>query len=50
MDQTASESFQLALKHHERALVAAIEPIDWTDLSTFGFYCLEACVVASVLH
>lgn len=24
--------------------------MDWAILSTFGFYCIEACVVAAALH
>ena len=50
MSQTASDSFQLALKHLARVEAAWLDPADWTDLSTYGFYCLEACVVAAVLH
>ena len=50
MVQTASDSFHLALKHLARVEVAWLEPTDWTDLATYGFYCLEACVVAAVLH
>lgn len=26
------------------------EPTDWSDLSIYGFYCLEAGVVAAALH
>ena len=50
MAQTAADSFQLALSHLERVQSSWEDPTDWTDLSTFGFYCLEACVVAAVLH
>lgn len=24
--------------------------MDWADLSLYGFYCLEACVVAAAIH
>lgn len=49
MEQTADQSFQLALRHLERVRDAWWEP-DWADLSLYGFYCLEACVVAAALH
>jgi len=48
--QTASESFQVALNHLPRVQTSWDDPLDWTILSTFSFYCLEACVVAAVLH
>ncbi len=50
MAQTAQESFNLALKHLERVAVSSYNPTDWLELSTFGFYCLEACVVAAALQ
>jgi len=50
MEQTAEDSFRLALSHLERVQAAWDTPTDWTDLSTYGFYCLEACVVAATLH
>lgn len=50
MAQTSAESLELAMKHLERVHLAWDEPTDWTDLSTYGFYCLEACVVAAALH
>ena len=50
MVQTASDSFGLALKHLARVHASWDHPTDWTDLSTYGFYCLEACVVAATLH
>ena len=50
MDQTAEDSFKLALKHLERVSASWDEPTNWLDLSTFGFYCLEACIVAAALH
>ncbi len=50
MTQTAEESFNLALKHLEGVAVASHDPTDWLELSTFGFYCLEACVVAAALQ
>ncbi|MCY3849597.1 MAG: hypothetical protein OXF75_02190 [Acidimicrobiaceae bacterium] len=50
MSQTAEDSFNLALKHLERVSVSSYDPANWLDLSTFGFYCLEACIVAAALH
>ncbi|MCQ3806164.1 MAG: hypothetical protein OXB92_00690 [Acidimicrobiaceae bacterium] len=50
MAQTAQDSFNLALKHLERVAVSWDDPTDWLELSTFGFYCLEACVVAAALQ
>ena len=49
MAQTANDSFGLALSHLERVQGAWTEP-DWADLSFYGLYCLEACVVAAALH
>ncbi|SRR6266568_1690850 len=49
-EPTAAESLQLAEGHLERALEAANDPVDWTDLSTYGFYCLEATVMAAANH
>lgn len=41
----------LARQHLERALNAAqSDPPDWTDLSTYGFYGLEAAVMAAAVH
>ena len=50
MDQTAADSLQLALSHLERVQASWDDPTDWTILATFGFYCLEACIVAAALH
>ena len=50
MAQTAADSFRLALSHLRRVEAAWPDPTDWTDLATYGFYCLEACVVAATLH
>ena len=50
MEQTALEAFRLALRHLDRVLSACDEPTDWSDLSLYGFYCLEACVVAATLQ
>ncbi len=50
MEQTAEDSLLLALSHLERVQFSWDDPTDWTDLSTYGFYCLEACIVAAALH
>ncbi len=50
MEQTAEDSYQLARAHLERVEASWDDPTDWADLSTYGFYCLEACVVAAALH
>ncbi|MCY4622630.1 MAG: hypothetical protein OXD34_12485 [bacterium] len=49
MAQTADESLGLALRHLKRVR-GSWDPPDWADLSLYGFYCLEACVVAAALH
>lgn len=49
MTQTADESLELALRHLERVR-ASWDPPDGTDLALYGFYCLEASVVAAALH
>lgn len=48
--QTARESLEVARRHLPRVQEACTEPADWTDLSVYGFACLEACVVAAALH
>lgn len=50
MEQTAEDSFRLALSHLERVQTAWDDPTDWADLSLYGFYCLEACIVAASLR
>ena len=50
MAQTAQDSFDLALRHLERVSVSSYDPTDWLELSTFGFYCLKAAVVAAALQ
>ena len=48
--QTAAESFQIAQNHLERVKTSWDDPVDWGILAPYGFYCLEACVVAVALH
>lgn len=47
----AKRSFSIAKQHLDRVLAAAWdEPVDWTDLTIYGFYCLEAAIVAAAMH
>ena len=51
MVQTAEDSYELARSHIERVQDSIWgDPVDWADLSMYGFYCLEACIVAAALH
>ncbi len=51
MEQTAEDSYELARSHLERVQDSLWgDPVDWADLSMYGFYCLESCVVAAALH
>jgi hypothetical protein len=36
-----------ARRHLERVQAAWYEPTDWDDLTLYGFYCLEAAVMAA---
>ena len=45
-----SRKLELARKHLGRVQVAWTTPVDWDDLSLYGFYCLEAAVEAAALH
>ncbi|MGD0228928.1 MAG: hypothetical protein ABSC19_01050 [Syntrophorhabdales bacterium] len=47
---TASEKLEIARGHLDKVQAAWDEPTDWSDLSIYGFYCLEAAVEAAVLH
>lgn len=46
----AEKSLSHAKQHLERVLAAWEDPTDWADLTIYGFYCLEASVVAAALH
>ena len=50
VQQSAEDSLRLARAHLERVQKAAWDPPDWADLSSYGLYCLEACIVAAALH
>jgi hypothetical protein len=49
-EPTPAEYLKLARAHLERAQAAATDPVDWTDVSTYGLYCLEAAVMAAGGH
>lgn len=44
------DSLEVARRHLQKVEVAWWDPVDWADLTLYGFYCLEACVVAMALH
>lgn len=41
---------ELAMQHLERVQTAWFEPTDWTELSIFGFYCLENAIDPAAEH
>ena len=41
---------ELARSHRIRIANAWPDPTDWGDLSIYGFYCLEAAIVAAAMH
>ena len=47
---SAMDKMKLARRHLDRAQTAALDPIDWADLSFYGFYALEPAVDAACLH
>lgn len=47
---TATEKLKLARRHLDRVQTAALDPVDWAELSMFGLYALEAAVDAACLH
>jgi hypothetical protein len=51
MDQeSAKDLLDLSQDHLERVQAAWDKPTDWKDLSLYGFYCLEAAVMAAAKH
>lgn len=46
----AQKQLELAEKHLDRVQSAGFEPTDWDDLVIYGFYCLEATVMAAAIH
>ena len=49
-DTEAVKSLSHAKQHLVRVLAAWDDPVDWADLTIYGFYCLEAAIVAAALH
>ena len=49
MGQAEAQKFlKMAQEHLERVQVASgDDPTDWPDLTIFGFYCVEAAVMAA---
>lgn len=47
---SGEQSLALAKKHLDRVQGALTDPPDWLEISTFGFYALEASVVAAAEH
>ena len=47
---SAKKQLDIAKKHLEKVLIAWDKPTDWSDLSIYGFYCLEAGVMAAAKH
>lgn len=50
MQQDVKQLLDLARNHLKRVQVAWDDPTDWTDLSIFGFLCLEAAVMAAAKY
>ena len=48
--KTKATSLALARRHLERVQNSWDDPVDWDDLSLYGFYCLENAVEAAALH
>jgi len=49
-EETPKDQLQLSRQHLERVQGAWDDPTDWADLSLYGFYCLEAAIMAAVEH
>ena len=49
-EESAREMLDLARDHLKRVQSAWFEPTDWTDLSIYGFLCLEAAVMAAAKY
>lgn len=46
----AKSLFAVAERHLKRVQAAWDVPTDWSDLSLYGFYCLEAALSAAAAH
>jgi hypothetical protein len=47
---TAQENLALAHKHLERVQAAWDKPTDWSDLTIYGMYAVEAAILAAAVH
>jgi hypothetical protein len=45
----ALEHLRLAKSQLERVQIAWHDPVDWSDLAMYGFYCLENAVMAAAM-
>lgn len=50
LNTEAEKSLSYAKQHLKRVLAAWDDPTDWADLTIYGFYCLEAAIVAAASH
>lgn len=50
MADRAVEMLHKAEQHYRRVQEASHEPTDWSDLALYGFYCLEAAVMAAATY
>jgi hypothetical protein len=48
--KSAEKMLDLAREHLKRVQAAWDKPTDWAGLSMYGFYCLEAAVMAAAEH
>jgi len=49
-EEEAKASLELAKRQLEKVQASWDDPTDWSDLSLYGFYCLENAVKAAALH
>jgi hypothetical protein len=47
---TAADSLALARKHLARVQIAWDDPTDWSDLTIYGMYAVEAAILAAAAH
>ena len=51
MDQQGAEKLLILARNHlERVQVAWDAPTDWMDLTIYGFFCLEAAIMAAAKY
>jgi hypothetical protein len=47
---TAAENLARAYKHLKRVQVAWVAPTDWSDLTIYGMYAVEAAILSAAAH